>query len=147
PNIVPVHAIAHEGDLPYLVSEYIAGQTLAALLAQRQLGIREAAELAARIAETLDYAHRHKVIHRDINPRNVLIDSAGQPRVTDFGLARQEEGSVLVNAEGQLLGTPAYMAPEQAAGSVSQVDGRSDLYSVGVILYELLTGELPFRGH
>src|SRR5207245_11692159 len=88
----------------------------------------------------------HKMVPRDVSPRNILIDAAGRPHVTDFCLARREEGSVVVTREGQILGTPAYMAPEQAAGEQARVDGRSDVYSLGVILYELLTGELPFRG-
>ncbi len=146
PNIVPVHAIAHEGDIPYIVSEYIEGPTLADLLSQGRLGFRQTAELVARIADALDYAHSRKIVHRDINPRNVLIDGAGLPHLTDFGLARREEGGILVTLDGQVLGTPAYMAPEQAAGHSHVVDGRSDIYSLGVILYQLLTGELPFGG-
>jgi WD40 repeat protein len=146
PNIVPVHAIAHDGEIPYIVSEYIEGQTLADLLGQGRLSFRETAELVARIAGALDYAHSRKIVHRDINPRNVLIDGGGLPHLTDFGLARREEGGILVTLDGQVLGTPAYMAPEQAAGHSYAVDGRSDIYSLGVILYQLLTGELPFGG-
>jgi WD40 repeat protein len=146
PHIVKVHEIGHEGDLPYLVSDFIAGRTLADVAGGRPLAFTEAAELTARIAAALDYAHRRKVVHRDINPRNILVDAGGEPHVTDFGLARREEGDVVVTLDGQILGTPAYMAPEQAAGEPAQVDGRSDVYSLGVVLYELLTGELPFRG-
>jgi WD40 repeat protein len=146
PGIVPVHEIASHDGLPFLVSDYIDGRTLAALLAERRPGFREAAELVAQVADALDHAHRHKVVHRDVSPRNILIDAAGRPHVTDFGLARRDEGSVAVTREGQILGTPAYMSPEQAAGEQARIDGRSDVYSLGVILYELLTGELPFRG-
>jgi WD40 repeat protein len=103
--------------------------------------------MLALIADALDYAHRQGVVHRDVNPRNILLDAAGAPHVTDFGLARRAEGSILVTLEGEVLGTPAYMAPEQAAGESAKVDGRSDVYSLGVILYQMLTGEVPFRGN
>lgn len=146
PNIVPVHAVAHVGATPYIVSEYIDGPTLADALIQRRLGFRETAELIALLAEALAYAHGRKIVHRDINPRNVLIDAEGRPHLTDFGLARDQEASIIVTLDGELLGTPAYMSPEQAAGHASAVDGRSDIYSLGVILYQMLTGELPFRG-
>ncbi len=146
PGIVPVHEIGRDGDLPYLVCDYVAGRTLADLLAERRPGFREAAELVAQAAEALDYAHRQGVVHRDVTPRNILLDAAGRPHLTDFGLARRDGASMVVTLDGQVLGTPAYMAPEQAAGEQARVDGRSDVYSLGVILYELLTGELPFRG-
>jgi WD40 repeat protein len=146
PGIVPVHEIAYQDGLPYIVSDYVEGRTLAALLAERRPGFREAAELTAQVADALDYAHQHRVVHRDVSPRNVLLDAAGRPHLTDFGLARRDEGSIVVTREGQILGTPAYMSPEQAAGEPARVDARSDVYSLGVILYELLTGELPFRG-
>jgi WD40 repeat protein/tetratricopeptide (TPR) repeat protein len=147
PGIVPVHEIGHERGLPYIVSDYIDGLTLADLLTGGRPAFRESAELVARIADAVDHAHRQKVIHRDLKPSNVLIDAAGQPHVTDFGLARRDEGEITVTLDGQILGTPAYMSPEQAAGDVRQVDARSDIYSLGVVLYELLTGELPFRGN
>ncbi len=147
PGIVQVHEIGHAGDVPYIVCEYIEGGTLAQMLAERRPGFREAAQLVAQIADALEYAHQHQIVHRDINPRNILIDEAGQPHVADFGLARREEASVIVTVDGQVMGTPAYMSPEQAAGESAKVDGRSDVYSLAVILYELLTGEVPFRGN
>jgi serine/threonine-protein kinase len=124
PNIVPVHSIAHDRDTPYIVSEFIDGPTLAEALERRQFEFRETAELVAQLAEALDHAHGRKIIHRDINPRNVLIDAPGRPHLTDFGLARRQEASVAVTLDGEVLGTPAYMAPEQAAGQKSQ-DGQS----------------------
>jgi hypothetical protein len=147
PGIVPVLEIAHDRGLPYIVSEYVEGLTLADVLTGRRPTFREAAELVAAVADALDYAHRQKVVHRDIKPSNLLIDAAGRPHVTDFGLARRGEGEITVTLDGQILGTPAYMSPEQAAGDQQHVDARSDVYSLGVLLYELLAGELPFRGN
>src|SRR5262249_51059203 len=129
------------------VSDYVEGLTLADLLTGSRPGFRDTADLVARVADALDYAHREKVIHRDVKPGNILIDHSGRPHLTDFGLARREEGEVPVTVEGQILGTPAYMAPEQAAGDQRKVDARSDVYGLGVVLYELLTGERPFRGN
>ncbi len=146
PSIVALHAVAHDGGMPFLVCEYIEGRTLAKAIQERRPGFREAAEMIAEIAEALDYAHRQGVVHRDIKPGNILLDASGRPHVADFGLARLDERSIMLTHEGQVLGTPAYMAPEQARGNWSEVNGRSDQYSLGVILYELLTGELPFRG-
>jgi len=147
PSIVPVYTVAHQDSMPYIVSAFVQGKTLAQVLSERRLGYRETAELTAQVAEALDYAHQNKIIHRDIKPQNILIDAAGRPHLTDFGLARQDEGSIRVTLDGQVLGTPAYMAPEQAAGQAGHADGRSDIYGLGVMLYEMLTGELPFRGN
>jgi tetratricopeptide (TPR) repeat protein len=147
PHIVQVHEIGHDWDLPYIVSEYIDGLTLADLLTGGLPRFPETAALVARIAEALDYAHQQKVIHRDVKPSNILLDRAGRPYVSDFGLARRDEGDQTLTLEGQILGTPAYMSPEQAAGDQRQVDAHTDIYSLGVVLYELLTGELPFRGN
>ena len=96
------------------------------------------------MAEALHYAHGQGVIHRDVKPANILLDGQGEPHLTDFGLAKREVGEITVTTEGEPLGTPAYMSPEQARGERHRVDGRSDLYSLGVVLYQMLTGELPF---
>jgi WD40 repeat protein/ribosomal protein S27E len=145
PGIVRVFEVA-DGDPPAIVSEFIDGVTLADRLTAGRPSIRESAELIAALADALDYAHRHGVVHRDVKPSNVLLDAAGQPHLADFGLARRDEAEITVTRDGQILGTPAYMSPEQAAGKAA-VDGRADVYSLGVMLYELLAGELPFRGN
>jgi WD40 repeat protein/tRNA A-37 threonylcarbamoyl transferase component Bud32 len=130
----------------YLVSEFIQGATLAERLSARCFGFRQAAELIAAVADALHYAHEHGIVHRDIKPSNIMLDLQGRPHLMDFGLAKRSADQVTMTLEGQVLGTPAYMSPEQARGEISKVDGRSDVYSLGVILYELLTGELPFCG-
>ncbi|MFM2092929.1 MAG: Serine/threonine-protein kinase PrkC [Planctomycetota bacterium] len=147
PNIVRVFEIGSEHDHVYIVSEFMEGRSLATWAAENRPSHQEVAELMAVVSRALDYAHQRGVIHRDLKPGNILLDGESQPHITDFGLARREIGDVTVTMDGQVLGTPAYMSPEQAQGMHSVTDRRSDIYSLGAMTFQLLTGELPFRGN
>jgi tetratricopeptide (TPR) repeat protein len=147
PNIVSVHEVGRDKDSVYIVSDFVRGVTLSDWLSGQQITRREAAELCAKIADALHHAHEQGVVHRDLKPANIMMDGDGQPHIMDFGLARREVGEVTVTMDGQILGTPAYMSPEQAQGQAHTADRCSDVYSLGVILFQFLTGELPFRGN
>ncbi len=172
PGIVRLYEIVTLEDLPVLVSDFIEGASLKVVLERRRLTFRESAILIAMIAEALDHAHEHGLVHRDIKPANIMMELAeragaaaggnpradatladdgasslpGRPIVVDFGLAVRPEADTIMTRDGEIVGTPSYMSPEQAAGGAHFVDRRSDVYSLGVMLYQLLCGELPFRG-
>ncbi len=147
PGVVPVYEVGHCETFPYIVSEFVEGITLADALTARKFGLGESAQLVIRVSQALQHAHDRGVVHRDLKPSNIMLAANGAPRVMDFGLAKSRVGEITVTVEGQVLGTPAYMSPEQASGQGYRVDGRSDIYSLGCIFYELLTGDLPFRGN
>lgn len=147
PHIVQIHAIDQEGDQLGIVSQFIVGQTLFHLLQDRPLTFSQSTQMLATIANAVHHAHDAGVIHRDLKPSNILVDSDGQPHVSDFGLAKWSGDQATMTKPGLVTGTPAYMSPEQARGDSHAVDRRSDVYSLGVLLYEMLTGKPPFEGN
>ena len=145
PGIVPIFEIGEHEGLHYFSMGYIEGTSLAKRVTDGPLPPQEAAALTEKIAEAIAYAHQRGVIHRDLKPGNVLLDRSGEPKVTDFGLAKKVQDDSGLTASGQILGTPSYMPPEQAAGKVSQTKEPADIYALGAILYALLTGRPPFQ--
>ncbi|HEV3025755.1 MAG TPA: serine/threonine-protein kinase [Pirellulales bacterium] len=143
PGIVVVHDVGRDDSYCYIVHEFVPGRTLAEVMKSERLSPLAAAKLLADVADALHYAHQHRFVHRDIKPANILLDEQGRPHVADFGLAVSEETQGQL--AGQIAGTPAYMSPEQVRGETHRLDGRADIWSLGVIAYQLLTGRLPFR--
>ncbi|HUE69534.1 MAG TPA: serine/threonine-protein kinase [Pirellulaceae bacterium] len=144
-GIVPVYEVGEIDARPYFTMKYISGTTLAQRLADGPMQPRESALLLSAVARAVDFAHQRGILHRDLKPSNILLDDDGRPHVTDFGLAKQVADAASLTRTGAILGTPAYMAPEQAAGARGQVGPHSDVYSLGVILYAMLTGRPPFQ--
>jgi hypothetical protein len=146
PNIVTVYEVDENDQEVYFVTELIDGESLKTRLESKSFTHREAALLIAEIASALHHAHTQGIVHRDLKPANILLDRSGKPHVTDFGLAKHDAGEESLSVAGRVMGTPIYMSPEQARGDHEATDRRTDIYSMGVILYELLTGRVPFRG-
>lgn len=146
PNIVAIHEVGEHDGQHYFSMDYIEGQNLGELTKDAPLPARRAAELLKTIADAMHYAHERGTLHRDLKPQNVLIDKSGQARITDFGLAKQIERDSGLTQTGAIMGSPAYMPPEQASGDHARVGPHSDVYSLGATLYKLLTGQTPFHG-
>jgi hypothetical protein len=144
-HINTVHDCGRHEDSIYIVSDLVRGVSLSDYLTGQRMTPREAAELCLKIAKALHYAHEKHIVHRDLKPGNIMIDADLEPQLMDFGLAKSDVGDISLTVTGQVIGTPAYMSPEQAEGRPT--DRRGDIYSLGVILFELLAGELPFRGN
>ena len=142
PHILPVFDYGEANNYPYIVMPFVSSGTLAELLHKQRLPLIQVRQILTQIGDALSYAHGHGMIHRDIKPSNVLIDELGNCLLTDFGLARMAEVSTNLTASGAVMGTPAYMSPEQGAGS--NIDQRSDIYSLGIVLYEMVTGRVPY---
>jgi tRNA A-37 threonylcarbamoyl transferase component Bud32 len=145
PNIVQIHEVGQRDGVPYLSLEFVPGGTLAHRLNGTPWADSDAARLVQAMARAMDQAHRHGIIHRDLKPGNVLLTADGIPKITDFGLAKRLDASDGPTVSGTILGTPSYMAPEQAGGRSAEIGTLCDVYALGAILYELLTGRPPFR--
>src|SRR6266513_2984644 len=145
PCIVPIHEIGESEGCCYFSMQLVEGRRLDEAIKREPMHNRRAAELTIKLAHTVHYAHKRGILHRDIKPGNILIDADGEPHLTDFGLARLvERESTITGAMVEALGTPSYMAPEQATGDAAQFTSATDVYGLGSVLYHLLTGQPPF---
>ncbi len=146
PGIVPIHEVGERDGSCYFSMKFVEGGQLDEVVRRESMSTRQAAELIAKVARTVHYAHEHGILHRDIKPGNILLDAKGEPHLTDFGLARLVESESSVTQTLDVLGTPSYMAPEQAVGNNAAVSSATDVYGLGGVLYQLLTGQPPFAG-
>jgi serine/threonine protein kinase/Tfp pilus assembly protein PilF len=146
PGIVPIHEVGERDGSCYFTMKFVEGGQLDEVAGREPMPIRRAVELIAKVARTVHYAHEHGILHRDIKPGNILLDAKGEPHLTDFGLARLVESESSVTHTLDVLGTPSYMAPEQAVGNNAAVSNTTDVYGLGAVLYQLLTGQPPFAG-
>src|SRR5438477_4000490 len=146
PCIVPIHEIGERDGSCYFSMKFVEGGQLDQVVARAPISIRRAAELISKLARTVHYAHERGILHRDIKPGNILFDKRGEPHLTDFGLARLVETESTVTRTTEILGTPSYMAPEQAIGDIKAIGPASDVYGLGAVFYQLLTGQPPFVG-
>jgi TolB-like protein/tRNA A-37 threonylcarbamoyl transferase component Bud32/Flp pilus assembly protein TadD len=146
PNIVPIYEVGERDGSCYFSMKFVEGGQLDEVVRHAPMSIRQAAKLIAKVARTVHYAHQHGILHRDIKPGNILLDQNGEPLLTDFGLARLVDTESTVTRTMEVLGTPSYMAPEQAVGSNSVVSSVTDVYGLGAVFYQLLTGQPPFAG-
>jgi predicted Ser/Thr protein kinase/tetratricopeptide (TPR) repeat protein len=146
PCIVPIYEVGEGDGSCYFSMKFVEGGQLDEVVKRTPMPVRQAAELMAKVARTVHYAHEHGILHRDIKPGNILLDAKGEPHLTDFGLARLVESESSVTHTLEVLGTPSYMAPEQAAGNNAGLSSATDVYGLGAVLYQLLTGHPPFAG-
>lgn len=145
PGIVKVFDIVADDDRCFIVFDFVEGNDLGQVIKSRSLTWREVAELVAQIADALAHAHSQRTVHRDLKPGNIIVNAEGVPVLVDFGLSLSSTQRAAGTQLGEISGTPAYMSPEQAAGEGHRIDGRTDIYSLGVILYRMLTGHRPFQ--
>jgi len=146
PCIVPIYEVGERDGQCYFSMKFVEGGQLDEVIKHAPMSIRQAVQLVARVARTVHYAHEHGILHRDIKPGNILLDKKGEPHLTDFGLARLVECESTVTHTLDVLGTPSYMSPEQADGNNATLTSATDVYGLGAVLYQLLTGHLPFAG-
>jgi TolB-like protein/predicted Ser/Thr protein kinase/Tfp pilus assembly protein PilF len=146
PGIVPIYEVGERDGSCYFSMKFIEGGELDEVVKRQPMSVRQVAELMAKVARTVHYAHEHGILHRDIKPGNILLDAKGEPHLTDFGLARLVESESSVTHTLEVMGTPSYMAPEQAAGNNAGLSSATDVYGLGAVFYQLLTGHPPFAG-